>query len=259
MARGAPVLLGVLLVVALGLAFAVSLLPAEWSTPLPGIPFGPGPGGPPPFVSGTPQPSETPTLTPLPGGRRGSPSGPFDGRTRIGFFSFERTNLGSFGGRVADLILLLAGGVLTLFLLPRRLGCIAAALRGGGLSVIRLALVGLAGYIILGALSVLAASTILGIAAGFFLIAVIYGITVVGLAAVSLPLGRWVARRAGLPRQSPLVDLLAGLLVVFILSTLPFLGPAAVVVLAIIGCGAILQTRAGSDEGWDFDLPEVLY
>ena len=91
----------------------------------------------------------------------------------------------------------------SLFVVPRRLGCIAAALRGGGVSRVRLALVGLAGYIILGALSVLAASTVLGIAAGFFLIVVAYAATVLGLAAVSLPLGRAVARRAGLSHSRP--------------------------------------------------------
>ena len=60
MGRGALLLLAGLLLVALGLAFVVSLLPAEWSEPLPRIPFGPGPGGPPPFVSGTPEPGVTP-------------------------------------------------------------------------------------------------------------------------------------------------------------------------------------------------------
>ena len=102
----------------------------------------------------------------------------------------------------------------------------------------------------------LAASTVPGIAAGFFLVVVAYAATVLGLAAVSLPLGRAVARRAGLLRQSPLVDLLAGLLVVFILSLIPFLGPLVVAVLAILGFGAIRKPAPGATRAGVSDRPE---
>jgi hypothetical protein len=162
-------------------------------------------------------------------------------------------------GRIASLLLLLGVGTLTLYLLPRRVGRIAQALEGGGVALARLFLVGVAGYIVLAALSVLGAITLFGAPAGLLLLVLAYALVPLGLAAISLPLGRAVGRRCGLQRSLPLVDLLAGLLILFILSLIPLLGPLLLLGLAILGFGAVVLTRAGSAQGWDFDLSEVRY
>ena len=130
---------------------------------------------------------------------------------------------------------MLGVGTLTLYLLPRRVGRIAQALEGGGVALARLFLVGLAGYIIFAALSVLGAITLFGAPAGLLLLVLAYALVPLGLAAISLPLGRAVGRRFGLRGPGPLVDLLAGLLILFILSLIPLLGPLLLVGLAILG------------------------
>jgi hypothetical protein len=81
------------------------------------------------------------------------------------------------------------------------------------------------------------------------MLAVMFFALIFGAALTVLP-----AERAG-----PLVDLLAGLLIIFILSLIPLLGPLLLALLAILGFGAVVLTRAGSAGGWDLDLSEVRY
>jgi hypothetical protein len=246
----ALLLLGLLAAVALVGALLVSLfVPAEWSDPFAGIrpPAAP--------ISVTPAPG-TVGPTPLPGERRGFR---LEGRGVFGLLGGERLSTDSFLGRMAGLLLLLAAGTLTLYLLPRRVGRIAQALEIGGVALARLFLVGLAGYIVLGAVSVLAAITLFGAPVGLLLLMLAYAVVPLGLAAISLPLGRAAGRRFGLRAANPLVDLLAGLLIIFILSLVPLLGPVLLVGLAVLGFGAVVLTRAGSARGWDFDLSEVRY
>lgn len=243
-------LLGGLAAVALVGALLVSLfVPAAWSDPFANM------RPPPTVLTGTPVPGTVPSPG-LPD-RRGFLRS--DGRALLGPLGLEGISGGSFLGRVASLLLLLGVGTLTLYLLPRRVGRIAQALEAGGVGLARIFLVGLAGYIVFAALGVLGAITLFGAPVGLLLLVLAYALVPLGLAAVSLPLGRAAGRRAGLTRAGPLVDLLAGLLIIFILSLIPWLGPLLLALLAILGFGAVVLTRAGSAGGWDLDLSEVRY
>jgi len=247
----ALLLLGLLAAVALGGALLVSLfVPAEWSDPLATL----RPPPPPAPVIATPVPGGG--ESPLTGDRRGFR---LEGRGMFGILGMERIGADSFLGRVGALLLLLGTGTLTLYLVPRRVGRIAQTLEVGGVALARLFLVGLAGYVVFAALSVLAALTLFGAPVGLLLLIGAYAIIPLGLAAISLPLGRAAGRRFGLTPPGPLVDLLAGLLIIFILSLIPLLGTVLLVLLAIVGFGAVVLTRAGSAQGWDFDLSEVRY
>lgn len=261
----AIILLAALTAVALGLALLNStVVPREWNDwlPAPRLAFGVVAARP-PFTEATPGPGVTPAPTPnftepipLPPGRDREGRGlGFGG----GFFEAQRALVTGFGGYVAGLLLLLSAGLLTLYAIPRRIGVIASAFRGGVANVARLALVGMATYAILAVLGVLAAASVLGGITVLFMTLVLYIAALLGVVAISLPLGRLIGRRFGLSDQAPLVDLLAGLLVVFIVSLLPFVGVLALAVLAITGFGALVQTRAGSARGWDFSLNEVEY
>jgi hypothetical protein len=241
-------LLGGLAAVALIGALLVSLfVPAEWSDPFASL------RPPDSAVTGTPVPGTVPA-TP---DRRGILRS--DGRAMLGTIGLDGISNSSFLGRVASLLLILGVGTLTLYLLPRRVGRLAQAVQGGGVALARLFLVGLAGYIVLAALGVLGAITIFGAPAGLLLLILAYALVPLGLAAISLPLGRAAGRRLGVTRAGPLVDLLAGLLIIYILSLIPLLGLLLLYVLAILGFGAVVLTRAGSAQGWDFDLSEVRY
>ncbi len=259
-ARVAPralALLGVLLAVALGLSALVSVaVPAEWNDwlPVPRLGFGFGPGRPPAFTGDVP--GTSPSVAPGEFPRTGSDGG----RRVIGFWPFggPRTAATGFVGQVAGMLLLLGGGMLTLYAMPRRMGRIATTLQGGA-NLVQLALVGLAGYIVLAVLGVLAATSLLGGITAILLILLVYFSALVGLVALGLRLGRWLNMRFGIADQPPLFNLMAGLLLLFIIGLVPFAGAVALALLVIAGFGAIVLTRAGSERGWDFDLRELRY
>lgn len=240
-------LLGGLVAAALIGALLVSLVvPVEWSDPLANLR--------PPALAGAANVTPVPGAAPDPRGFLRS-----DGRGLPGLLGLEGVGSSSFLGRVASLLLLLGVGTLTLYLLPRRVGRIAQALDGGGVGLARLFLVGLAGYIVFAALGVLGAITIFGAPVGLLLLVLAYSLVPLGLAAISLPLGRAAGQRVGAVQAGPLVHLLAGLLIIFILSLIPLLGPLLLIGLAVLGFGAVVLTRAGSAGGWDFDLSDVRY
>jgi hypothetical protein len=261
-------LLIVLAVIALGLAFIDSaVVPPEWNQwlPLPRLGIAPGErlpgriGG--NRITPTPVPGETPLATPGAGGdaSRTLPQGERLARN-IGFwvFGFQSSLLSGFASRIAGLLLLLTVGVVTLYAVPARIGNMASSVSGAG-GVARLVLLGLAGLLVLAVLGVLSAAALLGGIAVLLLTVVVYIIAVVALVAVALPLGRFIsASTAGL-YQTPLLNLIDGLLVIFIVSVIPFIGTLLLALFAIVGFGALLQTRAGSDRGWDFDLDSLQY
>ena len=261
MSHRALLMLGGLALAAVLLAAIASVVvPPEWSDPLPvpALRLAPGPFGSPPGVGDVLTPTPGPALTPGPGGTRPVSRDTRDSR-RLWFGLGDAQGVSGFGGRIASLLLLLAGGVFLLLLMPARLGRIAQAAAGGGASLLRLGLVGLAGFILLGALGVLSVVALAGAPGWLFLALAVYAGALTGLAALCLPLGRWVSRRWGLPPQSPLVDLLAGLLLVAVLSQIPVLATLALAVLLTVGFGAVLQTRVGSRGGWDRSALELEY
>lgn len=73
-----------------------------------------------------------------------------------------------------------------------------------------------------------------------------------GIACVALWLGRLLERRLPLGPAHPLVAALAGALVVFDLALIPYLGIAALGLVAITGLGLAIVTRFGSENGWSF-------
>ncbi len=255
----AMVMLGVLLGVALLLAVLVSLLPAEWQGGPSGIPAPFGARAP-RDIAGT-DGLPTPQTTPLP-----RPSGvrivrTLDDPFTRGFdiFGIRRDSLGGFTVRLASLLTLVIAGMLILYLLPRRLGRIAAALRTGWRGRVRLGILGVAAALLVGALGVLSIIALAGTPIWLLVVGLSYFAALLGLVALSLPLGRWIGCRFGLAEQSPPIDLIAGLLGVFIVTVLPVVGSVLLLLAALLGLGAVLQTRAGSEQSWIAGLPDLEY
>ena len=250
-------LFAALLLVALLLAALVAALPAEWQGPIAGLPAAPvtrttltpGPG-----AILTPNPT---TANPGPG-RFGRPDDPL-GPGGLAILGVRRESLNGFASRLASLVTLLFAGLITLYLIPRRLGHIAVALRGGWNSRVRLFALGLVTALLLAAFGILAVITLVGTPIWLGVLSLGYFGALVGLAAISLPLGRWLTYRAGLSEQTPPVDLLLGLLIIFILSELPLVGGLALLAAALLGLGAVLQTRGGSSQPWTTGLPDLEY
>ncbi|HMA37794.1 MAG TPA: hypothetical protein VKY74_25295 [Chloroflexia bacterium] len=243
--RRALAMLILLLVIALLLSEAFSLLPAEWQGSL----------GPPSafFIVGSELQARTSPApaTPAPG------TEPL--RREFLPFGLHRSSVTDFTVHLASLLILTVSGLLLLYLMPGRLGRIANVLRGSWNRRVRIGLVGLAAWLLIAALGLLAVFTVVGTPIWVAIFLLGYFGALLGLVALSLPLGRWVGYRWGLAEQSPIVDLLAGLLVLFILNLLPFLGGPLLGLAAVLGFGAVLQTRAGSKQPWSFALPDLEY
>ena len=259
---------GLLLAGLLGLALALSLLvntlvpppilpvpPASAGTGVSGAGGGPSgalSGGPALALGGFPPLGGLPW--PLGRGARGVGAG-----REVGLFGLAGTTLGGVTGHLASLVTLLLAGLGVLYALPARVGRIAAALDGRWLQRVRLGAVGLAAGLLALAFGTLALLTIAGPAIAVTIIALSYLGGLFGITAVSLPLGRWIARRGGLAEQPPAIDLLAGLLGLFLISLLPILGGIIFALVALVGLGATIQTRAGSVQPWSLALPDLDY
>ncbi len=262
--RPAGMLVGLFLAV-LVVSAIVNLLPAEWQeSPLtvPAIALWRGGLAP-------RDPAAVPARTPQAGATPDRPAVPPRDATRRGFgpFSISRASVGGFTLHLTSLITLLCGGLLVLYLLPARIGRIAAVLRGTWPARVALIVLGLAAALILAALGLVigvalggtSLVTFLGVPIWLAITAIGPAAALLGLTAVSLPLGRWTGRRFGLAEQPPQVDLLAGLLVLFLVSLVPVLGGLVLLCAALLGLGAVLQTRAGSARLWAFRLPDLEY
>ncbi|MDQ2806078.1 MAG: hypothetical protein M3Z04_04030 [Chloroflexota bacterium] len=176
-----------------------------------------------------------------------------------GLFGLAGTTLGGVTGHLASLVTLLLAGLGVLYALPGRVGRIAGALGGRWSQRLRLGAVGLAAGLLALAFGTLALLTIAGPAIAVTIIALSYLGGLIGLTAISLPLGRWIMQRGGLAEQPPAVDLLAGLLGLFLISLLPILGGIVFALAALVGLGATIQTRAGSARPWSLALPDLDY
>ena len=94
--------------------------------------------------------------------------------------------------------------------------------------------------------------TLIFLAAIPIVLAVALAASLFGISCVALAIGRLLERRLPLPDAHPLVVALAGSLIVFDLAVIPYLGLAALAVLAITGLGVAVVTRFGSETGWSF-------
>jgi hypothetical protein len=73
-----------------------------------------------------------------------------------------------------------------------------------------------------------------------------------GIACISLAIGRLIRRSLRLGTVHPLIAALAGALVVFDLSVIPYAGVFALAAVAMAGLGLAVVTRFGSGGGWSF-------
>ena len=94
--------------------------------------------------------------------------------------------------------------------------------------------------------------TLIFLAAIPIVLAVAAAASLFGVSCVALAIGRLLERRLPLPDAHPLVVALAGSLIVFDLAVIPYLGLAALAVMAITGLGVAVVTRFGSETGWSF-------
>lgn len=149
-----------------------------------------------------------------------------------------------------SLCVLLAAGSLTAYLAPSRLHMVQQALHVSWRNLALLGIVGLLGYGMSLLLMFILVTLVVGIPFAVLLLLVLAVATVFGFIGVSLALGRWLRDRLDLPASSPLIELALGIVLIFPLGLLPFIGWPVVLLVAALGFGAFLVTKGGTGEPW---------
>ena len=145
---------------------------------------------------------------------------------------------------------------IVLLLIPRRLNVLAEVLSDDWGQRFLTAVIGLLGYLGAGLLGFLLFVNVVGAPLVVVLLLGLYLATGVGLAAVSLALGRGICHALRLGRHGPLFHLGIGIIVLFIVTIIPYVGWIVAGVAALLGFGAFIWTRGGDTARWSLDLVE---
>ena len=114
----------------------------------------------------------------------------------------------------------------------------------------RFALIGFLGYLVAIPLIAMVAITIIGIPLALLLALALVAARFLAYTVVSLFVGRQLLERLITHSVSPFAELLFGVLVLFVIRFVPLVGWLVGLVVAIIGLGAVLDTRFGSGGAW---------
>jgi len=152
---------------------------------------------------------------------------------------------------LAALATLYLNGLLALLAFPRPIRRMVLACSNNLAELARLTLIGLATtllLIVIGVSSLLTMGTFpLTFFAGSILVLGGFG----GYIALAYALGHGLLLRAGWGHLSPLYGLFLGLLILFALGEIPWLGLALRAIFFSLGMGVVVATRFGSGEPWD--------
>ncbi|MBI4299521.1 MAG: hypothetical protein HY677_00165 [Chloroflexi bacterium] len=165
-------------------------------------------------------------------------------------FGLHRPGLPGVWLYIGSVIAWLAAMGIVLALFPGRVRVLRRSFEGGWQRLAQAGLAGAVGYLFLGALGFLMMLIIVGVPLVLLLVMAAALGTLLGLVAIGVALGGWLADRAGCSSPSPLLNLFLGALLLFPISLVPFIGWPVVGLLAVIGFGAALLTKFGSEGGW---------
>ena len=154
---------------------------------------------------------------------------------------------------LVTLVSFLGVGVVLLFMLPKRLGRLRDTLSLSATRRLRLEAIGVLGYVLALALLLLLVGLVTGILFAAILAGLLAAGSFAGLVAVALALGRWLRARVAPAATSPVAELVLGVMAIFPLGLIPWLGWVLVPLLAAMGFGALIATKFGSEEGWSLD------
>ena len=119
--------------------------------------------------------------------------------------------------------------------------------------ILRQALLGFLFFILIGIGAISAFLSVFTVPLAIGLAALIFLSSFVGVTAFSLNLGRWLLDHAGWIGTPPPLYMGLGLVILYALFNLPFVGIFLLIVIACIGLGATVSTRFGTDQTWNFN------
>jgi cytoskeletal protein CcmA (bactofilin family) len=138
------------------------------------------------------------------------------------------------------LLALFLVGILLIALAPKMSADVAdRILRSPGLSV----LVGFVTSIVMPVIGVAVMLTVIGIPLGFLILALYVILLYLSRVYIALAVGRWLVAKAGRPDASLYADLALGLLILWILFAIPFVGWALHLIAVWFGLGGLAVER----------------
>lgn len=171
----------------------------------------------------------------------------------MGPFGLHRMGVPGVWWYLGSFVSLLILAAMALFAAPRRVNVVAQVISGGwGQRALALT-IGILAYLGLVLLALLLFVNIVGWPILMVIGLGAYLATAIGLVAVALALGSGVSRGAGLQQAGPLFRLLVGALLLFLGSSIPYVGWLVVGFAAALGFGAVAWTRFGDTRGWTLD------
>ncbi|MBI2908578.1 MAG: hypothetical protein HYX92_13115 [Chloroflexi bacterium] len=165
-------------------------------------------------------------------------------------FGVQQKAWAGVGLYMASLVVMLGLYAPLLYLFPYRLRRVREAMDSSGSQALRTILTGILGYILVAGLVTLLTIIVIGMPLAVIIVLATILLSLAGLAAASLVIGRGLAKAVGLRPDGPLTELVFGILLLFPLSILPLVGWVMVALANSLGFGAILLTKFGSEEGW---------
>jgi hypothetical protein len=152
-------------------------------------------------------------------------------------------------------LFLYISGLIVFFLIPRQMGVmrnafLPAEAREAWKNWLFFLGVGILSLLALALLSALGLLTAAAFPLPLFLLALLLLVIWIGLVTFGLVIGAGLRRLAGAQQAAPLGELALGLLVVFALGRLPFVGWLFTLLMAAISLGAVVATRLGFGGMW---------
>ncbi len=144
-------------------------------------------------------------------------------------------------------------GVLVLYAMPERMRRIVRAFPDSPARLLRLTLVGLL-VVVLGAVaSLISAMAVATFPVAVLLSAVVFLAGLAGWIGLAYTFGEFILRRAGWRAFPPVVAYLLGLLLLFAVARLPWIGPVLLLLTACLGLGTVVVSKFGSGKPWNLN------
>ena len=168
-------------------------------------------------------------------------------------FGVDRAGLAGVWWHVGSLAALFVLAALVLALMPRRVNVLAEVISNDWGQRFLAGVIGLLGYLAAGLLTFVLFVNVVGAPLVAILILGVYLATAIGLAAVALAAGRAICHALRLAPHGPIFHMGIGVVVLFILTIVPYVGWIVAGIAALLGFGAFLWTRGGDTTRWSLD------
>jgi hypothetical protein len=142
--------------------------------------------------------------------------------------------------------------VIFLYLFPRHIYHISKAF-SLSTELLRQVLLGFLFFILIGIAAISATLSVFTVPLAVGLLGLVFLSSFVGVTAFSLNLGRWLMERAGWIGNSFPLALGLGLVILYALFNLPFVGIFFLIVIICVGLGATISSRFGTDQSWNIN------